>query len=182
MSHIFSVYSKAHYVKIPIPNKYFEQVSKLKKNYQQNYYLAFLCFRKYFLGKATLLQNNLIKVIFPSVSTEKLSNVYLIVNKRNRILNPNYNLNIGTKQYINPKTIYVFGSIVENEMVFYGWLTGKEILELRRYHPKGEKKVYWVGNEEKVYVNKWEHYSVKIEDLHRMPEIKPQQEITRFFN
>ena len=173
-------YTTLAYVKIPIKSKYLQQTATLKK-YEKRQILAFLCFRYYVLGKAKLLQNKIIKANFPPTSSEK-HDIYLIINERQKVMSPKYSFSFSPKIFINPQTIYIFGSIINKTCVFYGWIKGEELNKIKRFHPKGERKTYYVGDEvtPRVTINKWEHYSIKIEELKSLPEYNPQLKLSNF--
>lgn len=111
------------------------------------------------------------------------------MNKRDRATNYKYEISVPKVITIFDKTIYVFATILEKEVVFYGWLTGEKLKNVRIYHPVGETKIYYTHGggdedveEEKQWVNKWEHYGVPVIELNILPEIKNQQSLTSFIS
>lgn len=171
--------SSSYYVKIPIKKDWIDQSVILTKKYERRYFLAYLAFRQYVLGKACL-QNKIVKAIFPPFSTKKQCDVYLMVNERQKTMRPTFSFSFNTRIFIKPTTIYVFCSIINNICVFYGWLTGEELNKIKEYHPKGERRTYYVGDEAKVKINNWEHYSIRIEQLKTLPKYNPQIKLTDF--
>lgn len=106
--------------------------------------------------------------------------VYLLFGERKKILRPNYSYNFSKNVFVNPKVVYVFGHKVGDECVFYGWLLGDKLKKSLIFHPEGEKIRFWKYGEEKIRINTWEHYSIKISQLYCLPRYNPQKKLTDY--
>lgn len=157
------------------------------KSYLVYQYIAYLCLKRYLLGKARW-ENKVVKCELPIFPNQEVV-VYLIVSKRLKAIYYKYEISMPKQIMVYDKTIYVFASVVNDDVVFYGWITGEQLTKERVYHPVGETKSFYShgrgdeddSNEEKKWVNKWEHYGLQIQDLHALPVIKAQQELAKYF-